>query len=335
MSAIRIVYFGTPAYAVPALRVLAADTRFEVVLVVTQPDRPAGRGHRLVSPPVKEAASELGLPVYQPESLRAPEARQPLIDAQADLFVVAAFGLIFGEKTLAIPRKGSVNLHASLLPAYRGANPIAAAIAAGEQETGVSLMVMERGLDSGPVIAARSIPIAPDDTTGSLTEKLGHLGAELLIDEIGGYLDGSTTPVVQPESGVTVARSMRKGDGEIDWSLPAGAIERHIRAMWPWPRAWSRLGDLPVQIHAASVVAPGDSADVRPGSIRTKNGDAFVACGEGELRLGTVQFPNKSAVAARAAVTGGQLGEGMRFEGVASDRDPLVARLTSGSSTSA
>src|SRR3954452_24216084 len=176
----RIVYFGTPEYAVPAFDQLAADERFDVVLVVTQPDRPAGRGHKLTSPPVKKAAEQRGIRVYQPESLRSPDMRMPLVEAKADLFVVAAYGLIFGEKTLAIPSISCVNLHASILPAYRGASPVSAAILEGLSSTGVSLMVMERGLDSGPVIATESISIKPDATTGSLTAELASVGAQLV-----------------------------------------------------------------------------------------------------------------------------------------------------------
>jgi methionyl-tRNA formyltransferase len=334
MTATRIVYFGTPAYAVPALRALAADDRFEVVLAVTQPDRPAGRGHKLVAPAVKIAAAELGLPVYQPSSLRAAEARQPLIDAGGDLFVVAAFGLIFGEKTLSIPKLGAVNLHASLLPRYRGANPIAAAIASGDEETGVSLMVMERGLDSGPVIAMRSLPIDVTDTTESLTEKLARLGASLLIEEIGGFLTGVTRPAPQPNEGVTLARPMRKGDGEIDWRRSAEVVERHIRAMWPWPRAWARSGDQVIQIHAA--VSETATIDVQqPGVVRLDRGDVYVACGSGAIKLVTVQLPGKPAVAARSAVAGGQLTDGLRLESAPVDREPLVSAATSGSATSA
>jgi methionyl-tRNA formyltransferase len=335
MSDVRVVYFGTPAYAVPALIALANDERFEVILTVTQPDRPAGRGHRLTAPPVKEAAIELGMPVYQPSSLRSGEARQPLVDADADLFVVAAFGLIFGEKTLSIPRCGAVNLHASLLPAYRGANPIAAAIASGDERTGVSLMVMERGLDSGPVIASRSLAITPDDTTGSLTSRLGELGALLLLEAIGGYLDGTTRPVPQLEEEVTIARSMRKSDGEIDWSLPAEQVERHIRAMWPWPRAWARLGDATVQIHAAEVADSANSEMRAPGTMRIEGADVFVSCEKCEVKLNTVQFSGKSAIPAKAAVAGGQLADGMRFESAPADREPLVKRPTSGSATTA
>ena len=175
---LRVVFFGTPEYAIPTLEMLVSDPRFDVRLVVTQPDRPAGRRHQLTAPPVKIAAEKFVLPVYQPDSLRSPANRELLIGVQADVFIVAAYGRIFGEKTLAIPRSGCINLHASLLPAYRGASPIAAAILNGEATTGVSLMKMELGLDTGPVYRSINTAISPDDTTDVLTARLALLGAD-------------------------------------------------------------------------------------------------------------------------------------------------------------
>jgi methionyl-tRNA formyltransferase len=317
----RVVYFGTPEYAVPALEELHRDSRADVALVVTQPDRPAGRGHRVIAPAVKQAATELGIPVYQPESLRVAELRQPIVDADADLFVVAAYGLIFGEKTLAIPRRGALNLHASILPAYRGANPIAAAIANGDPETGVSLMVMERGLDSGPVISVRRIPISPTDTTASLTQRLAEIAGRLVTDELFRYLDGELAPEPQPRLGVSLARPMRKADGEIDWSMSAVDIDRHVRATWPWPRAWTRLGEIAVQVHAVSVAV--GKCDGAPGTITVADA-VRVATGDGTIELQKVQFPGKSAVEARSAARGGHFPDGATFEAVSAQREPLV-----------
>ena len=331
MSVVRVVYFGTPEYAVPALRALCSDARFDVVLVVTQPDRKAGRGHKLVAPAVKTAALELGRTVYQPEALRTQDLRQPLVDANADLFVVAAYGLIFGEKTLSIPRYGAVNLHASLLPAYRGSNPIAASIASGDTATGVSLMKVERGLDSGPVIASKSIAISPDDTTATLTASLADLGANLLIERIGGYLDGSLEPVPQPATGVTFARPMKKADGEIDWNQPARLVDCHIRAMWPWPRAWALLGETPIQIHSARP-DDGDSGE-KPGTIRIDR-EVFVDCLEGSIVLETVQIPGKPPMDASAAARGGAFQNGSTLISATSDRDPLVTTVSVDSATS-
>ena len=239
---ISIVYFGTPTYAEPALRKLASDGRFDIRLVVTQPDRPAGRGHRLVSPAVRIVADELGLPIYQPATLRDEVSRAPLLAADADVFVVAAYGLIFGRKTLAIPRRGCLNLHASILPAYRGAAPIPAAILTGDSEIGVTLMEMEAGLDTGPIVDIVRTPIALDDTTASLTSRLGELGGNLVVDSLPTWYSGQLAAAPQP-SGASVVRMLRKTDGGIDWSQSAEMIERQVRAMWPWPRAWTLGND--------------------------------------------------------------------------------------------
>ena len=332
---LKIVYFGTPDYAVPALEALAEDTRFDVVLVVTQPDRPAGRGHKLTPPPVKIAAERLGMPVYQPLSLRTKVAREPLAAAGADLFVVAAFGLIFGEKTLSIPRLGCVNLHASLLPSYRGASPISAAILSGDAETGVTLMVMERGLDSGPLIAKGAIPIRPDATTESLTHELANVGAELVKEHLCAFAAGELTPIPQPASGVTLVRPLTKADGWIDWSESAEQIERQIRAMWPWPRAWTDLNGANVQIHAASVAEGASRADGRVGTIEVVDGKPVAVCGEGTLRLDRVQFPGKSAIDGWQAALHGQLSPGMTLNGSAPNLSPMIVPLSDGTSTSA
>lgn len=315
----------------PALTALAGDERFSVELVVTQPDRPAGRGKALTPPAVKIEALRLGLPVYQPSTLRDAASRQLLIDANADLFIVAAFGLIFGEKTLAIPRIAPVNLHASLLPAYRGASPITAAILNGDAETGVSLMVMERGLDSGPVIAKRTIPIAADATTESLTEELAQVGASLLIDKIGAFVAGALLPVPQPDDGVTRVRTLTKADGEIDWSQKAIEIERQVRAMWPWPRAWTRLGETTIQIHRALVTG---ATVPEIGRVEIVDGKILVGTGGGMLSIEIAQFPGKNPMDARALANSGRIKTGDRFELDLPPRPPIVTTLDSGSSTS-
>ena len=283
----RIAFLGTPAFACPALRLLASSADAEVVLVVTQPDRPAGRGRKLHAPPVKTLAGELGLPIVQTDTLRTAEARLPLVNARPDLIVVAAFGLILGTSVLSLPPQGCVNLHASLLPRYRGANPVAAAIASGDRRTGVSLMRMERGLDTGPVYGAAEVDISGIDTTGSLTERLAESGAQLLGRALPALLNATAVFEAQG-SGATCARPMRKDDGWIDWTLPADAIERHVRAMWPWPRAWTTLPDgSRLQIHKASVVTPPDRA--APGTLAATEGGAIVACGRDALRMEVVQ----------------------------------------------
>lgn len=284
---ISIVFFGTPEFAVPALRALAADAKFDVRLVVTQPDRQAGRGRRLTSPPVKNEAVKLGLSVYQADSLRTPELRNPIAEIDADVFVVAAFGVIFGPKLLALPRRGCVNIHASLLPALRGASPISAAIACGEPETGVSLMVMDTGLDTGAVFAKTVTQIEDRETTESLTVKLGEAGASLVASHLAVYVDGILAPVAQARDGASITRPMVKADGWIDWSAPASQIERLTRAMWPWPRAWTTLDGEPFQIHRCSVMDRSGAEGA--GTILRTGSDLAVRCGDQILVLERVQ----------------------------------------------
>ncbi len=289
---LRVVYFGTPAFAVPALQRLVGSADFDVCLVVTQPDRPAGRGRRLTPSPVNVAAEQLGLPVYQPETLRTPDLRRPLIAAAADLFVVAAFGIIFGPKTLSLPRVACVNLHASLLPRYRGASPVSAAILSGDQSTGVSLMAMEHGLDTGPVIATRRIEIDGDDTTESLTERLERVAADLVASDLHPFATGNRVPTPQPSRDASLTRPLLKADGWVDWSRPAASIERHIRAMWPWPRAWTTVAGTPMQIHASELTDGENqrSGTQKPGTIRREGSNLTIACGDGRLTLKTVQL---------------------------------------------
>ncbi|MDQ3653897.1 MAG: methionyl-tRNA formyltransferase [Chloroflexota bacterium] len=279
----RIIYMGTPEFACPALRALSERIDLDVALVVTQPDRPAGRGRQLQSPPVKQLAELLGLPVYQPQSLRTAEQRQPLLDIRPDLIVVAAYGLILGRSILELPMRGCVNLHASILPRYRGASPISAAILCGDQETGVTLMRMERGLDTGPVFDVVRIEIGGNDTTASLTDRLAVTASELLVLNIDGLLNGSLGAVTQP-SGATLTRPLVKDDGWIDWTRPMVEVERLVRAMWPWPRAWTTLADgSAFQIHIASI-DPGQD-NVTPGTLWNDRSGLRVRCGDGWLQI--------------------------------------------------
>jgi methionyl-tRNA formyltransferase len=303
--ALRVVFFGTPDFAVPALRMLAEDERFDVSLVVTQPDRPSGRGQRLASPPVKVAAEELELPIYQPESLKLELDREPLRDAEADLFVVAAFGLIFGRKTLDIPRLGCINMHASILPKYRGASPVAAAIACGDHQTGISLMKMDIGLDTGPVIATSTVPIADDETTESLTTKLADLGGRLAVENLGLFAQGELEPMPQDSIGASVVRPLKKADGWLDWTWPAAKIERWVRAMWPWPRAWTTLAGEPIQIHKASVA--DFDVDGPPGTVISANGVLAVKAGLGVLVLDAVQLAGGKPLAGNVAAKSGKI----------------------------
>jgi methionyl-tRNA formyltransferase len=232
----RLVFMGSPDFSVPALRALAAN--YSIVGVVTQPDRPSGRGMRLTPPPVKIVAEELHIPVIQPQKLREPGAVQQLKDWNPDLIVVAAFGQILRREVLELPQYGCINVHASLLPRHRGAAPIQAAILAGDAETGITIMKMDPGLDTGPLLSQRAIPIGAEDTGGSMFEKLAQLGGELLLETIPDYISGKITPQPQPETGSTYAPMLKKEDGLLDFTRPAAELERKIRAFHPWPGAF-------------------------------------------------------------------------------------------------
>lgn len=324
--AIRVAYFGTPNYAVPTLRALSQDSRYEVALVVTQPDRPAGRGRELHSSPVKMAAGELGIAAYQPASLRDAAAREPLAAIGADLFVVAAYGLIFGRTTLALPRYGCLNLHASLLPNYRGASPVAAAILAGDELTGVSLMLMEAGLDTGPVIDSVQVPISPTETTESLTARLATAGAMLAVDSAGRFVEGEMDPRPQVDVAATTVRPLVKADGWLDWSAPAIELDRRVRAMWSWPRAWTTFRGAPMQIHQAAPLT--ERHDLQPGEIEWRADGVLVGTGNGALRLVLVQAAGATSMPGDTWARGSRIESGMRLgqEGTPNAPPPLITR---------
>lgn len=298
----RIVFFGTPAFAVPILKRLVHDSQFDVRLVVSQPGRPAGRGRRLEASPVIDAARELGVPTYQPSTLRTSEARGPLAEIEADLFVVAAYGLIFGAKMLALPRLGCINVHASMLPRYRGAAPIPAAILAGDQETGVTLMNMETGLDTGPMLAMQAIPIEPLATTTSLTAQLADIGADLAARTLPLFVEGAAPLITQPIAGASLTRPLAKADGWLDWTRPAIELERSVRAFWPWPRAWTTLDLTPLQIHQARVV-PATVSNA-PGTVVASDRELIVVCGTDALRLTRIQVAGGKPVSDREFLAG-------------------------------
>lgn len=250
---LRIIFMGTPDFAVPTLEALLKH--HTVVGVVTQPDRPAGRKGELKAPPVKLLAAQAGIPVIQPEKLRQPEVFNQLEAWQADLIVVAAFGQILQERVLNLPRYGCLNVHASLLPRWRGAAPIQAALRAGDAETGITIMRMDAGLDTGPMLRKRAIAISDQDNSASLHDTLAMLGADLLIETIPGYINGEIKPVIQDETEVTYAPQIRKEDGRIKWHEPAEAIERSIRAFTPWPGAFTIWNGKVLKIHRARVSA--------------------------------------------------------------------------------
>jgi methionyl-tRNA formyltransferase len=250
---VRAVFMGSPGFALPSLRALS--DAYDLVGIVTQPDRASGRGRAVKMPPVKTLALELGIPVMQPERLRAPEAMERLQKWSPDLIVVAAFGQILKKDVLDLPRFGCINVHASLLPRWRGAAPINAAILHGDEETGVTIMQMDAGLDTGPMLAQRSIRLTRDDTAGSVTETLSHLGADLLIETLPDYLSGKITPQPQPEEGVTYAPMLKKEDGRLDFTRDANELERQIRAFHPWPGAFMDFDGTLLKVHRAHVEA--------------------------------------------------------------------------------
>lgn len=303
---IRIVFMGTPDFAVPSLQALqtqAAAQGWEVVAVVTQPDRPAGRGKQMTLSPVKQQALDGNLPVYQPASLRKdPAAVEALAALMPDLLVVAAYGLILPKRVLEIPSYGCINVHASLLPAYRGASPITAAILDGQAETGVSLMLMDEGMDTGPVLAQARQPIRPDDTSASLSARLAVQGAELLTEMLPRWLAGEIAPIPQESLPGTpsVCRLIRKEQGQIDWHLPAVQIERMVRAYTPWPSAYTSWRGAVLKIWQAAARA-GDAPVGRV--ISTPEGPA-VGTGEGLLLLHSVQPAGRRAMDARSFLNG-------------------------------
>lgn len=311
----RIIFMGTPAFAVPSLQALqraAAQHHWELVAVVTQPDRPAGRGRQVVAGPVKATAQVLGLPVLQPVSLRkAPQAVAELAALAPDLVVVAAYGLILPRRVLEIPTFGCINVHASLLPAYRGASPIAAAILDGLSTTGVSIMLMDEGMDTGPVLTQASLPIAPTDTTATLSERLAQEGAKLLVETLPRWLAGDLPPIPQSELPGTpsVCRLIEKEAGRIDWTLPAVTIERMTRAYDPWPGAFTTWKDAPFKIHQARVVA-GRAA---PGMLVVLEDGPAVGTGEGLLLLLRVQPAGKREMAATDWLNGAPDAPGARL----------------------
>ena len=245
---------GSPDFSVPTLRALAA-AGYELVGVVTQPDRPAGRGNKLTPPPVKVAADELGIATIQPQRLRQPEAMEQLKAWAPDLVVVAAFGQILRPEVLDLPRFGCINVHASLLPRWRGAAPIQACILAGDAESGVTIMQMDPGIDTGPMLSQRAIRLAEDETGGSLFERISALGAELLLETLPPYINGELSPQPQPAEGATYAPMLKKEDGLLDFGQSAIQLERRVRAMSPWPGAFFEWQGAPLKIHKARVAS--------------------------------------------------------------------------------
>ena len=295
----RIAFLGSPDFAVPALEALASA--YEVVGVITQPDRPAGRGRILAPPPVKSAALRLGLPVLQPSRLRSPEATADLARWEPDMIVVAAYGQILREDVLALPRHGCLNVHASLLPRWRGAAPIPAAIRAGDPVTGITIMRMDVGMDTGGILAQAPLDIGPEDTAASLTLRLAPLGAALLLDMLPGYLNGDVKPVAQDESRVTLAPLLKKEDGRLDLTRSAAELERQVRAFDPWPGTFLEWEGRRLSILRADVF---DATGLPVGAVTRQGGFPAIGTARGQLILRQVQPAGRQPVPGDAFLRG-------------------------------
>ncbi len=295
---LRIVFMGTPGFAVPALsRLIESGAR--VVLAVTQPDKPVGRHMKMTACPVARAASAAGIPVIQPTRLRTGEFTRTLSEYKPDLFVTAAYGRILPPDVLAIPRLGALNIHGSLLPRHRGASPVQTSILSGDRETGVTIMMMDEGMDTGAILSQRALPIEDDDDAMTLMDKLALLGAEMILPAIEGLCDGTLQPVPQDESRATLTRILTREDGEIDWTRPAEAIHNQIRGLYPWPGAYTVVDGKRLKIHRSRVLKPGDpesdslpheAIGLMPGTVCTNGGQTIqVVCGSGVLELLEIQ----------------------------------------------
>jgi methionyl-tRNA formyltransferase len=293
---LRLGFAGTPEFAIPALDALVRS-RHSVAGVFTQPDRPAGRGQSLHLSVIKQRALQLGLPVHQPVSFKTPEAMDVLRGLQLDALVVVAYGLILPAAALALPRLGCFNIHGSLLPRWRGAAPIQRALLAGDTMTGVTIMRMEAGLDTGPMLLARAVPIAAADSAGNVHDKLAALGGDLIVQALDALADGSAVETAQPPAGVTYAAKVNKSEALIDWREDAASILRRVRAFNPWPVAETRWDGAQLRIWDAEVAREGDTA--APGSVVTASSAGVeVACGSGNLRLLRLQLAGRKPLAA-------------------------------------
>jgi methionyl-tRNA formyltransferase len=323
---LRIIYMGTPTFAVPALETLIAGSKpglilqdgYEIVTVITRPDKPSGRGKEIVYSPVKQIALSQDIPVWQPGSLRRQENIEMLAAYQSDLHIVAAFGQILPQAVLDLPRYGTLNIHASLLPKYRGVSPISEAILQGDTETGVTIMLINAGVDTGPILLQSKIPIVEDDTTGSLTTKLAALGAITLLEALPLWVEGKITPQTQDERFVSHTHMLHKEDGKIDWSLSADVLARKVRAFTPWPGAYSNWNNRLLKIISAHTVQVDRGSEARAGtiSLRKENGvqKLAVATGNGLFIIEKLQLEGKKVMSAdeflrgNSAIVGETLG---------------------------
>ena len=295
----HVVFMGSPDFAVPVLEALAGN--YPLVGVVTQPDRPAGRGGKPRPPAVKKSAVQLQIPYIQPEKLRLPEAMNQLHAWKPDLIIVAAFGQILRQEVFDMAHYGCINVHGSLLPRWRGAAPIQAAILAGDVQTGITIMKMDSGVDTGPILSQHALAISPLDTSGSLFDKLSRLGADLLLETLPRYLSGELIPLAQPEEGATYAPRLAREDGRLDFTKPAVELERRVRAYFPWPGTWMDWKGTPLKIshaHVSEVDSPGI------GLRLTIEANPAVATSAGILILDEVQPSGKKVMSGKAFLIG-------------------------------
>lgn len=309
-GSLRTVFMGTPGFALPTLRVLF-DAGVDLVGVYTQPDRPKGRGNVLTPPPVKTLALEHAVPVFQPVKLREPGVVEGLKELAPDLIVVVAFGQILPKGVLEIPRYGCINVHASLLPRYRGAAPINKAIMDGEEVTGVTTMLMDVGLDTGPMLVKKTLPVGSETTAGELHDRLAELGAEAMRETLSRLCAGTLYPEPQDDSLSTYAPMLKKEDGRIDWSRPAAEIHNRVRGLDPWPGAYTCLAGEVLKI-ARTLPEPGTG---EPGTVLSAGPDGVrIACGEGILLARELQLPGKKRLPASEFLKGRPLPPGIRLE---------------------
>ncbi|MDO4265786.1 MAG: methionyl-tRNA formyltransferase [Eubacteriales bacterium] len=315
----RIVYMGTPDFAVPALEALY-EAGHEISAVVSQPDKPRGRHGEPAAPPVKEKAKSLGIPVLQPEKASDADFIEQIRELAPDVIVVAAYGKILKQTLLDIPKYGCINIHASLLPRWRGAAPIQWAVIEGDQTAGVTTMQMNAGLDTGDMLLRREITLSPEETGGSLFEKLSALSGELILETLKKAEDGTLHPEPQPEAGVTYASMLTKEMGDIDWSLPARRIECLVRGLYPWPGTYSHLGGKLLKIHRAEILSDEEEAklperfrEAEPGTLYTDGNMLCVRCKDGVLSLPELQLEGKKRMDSAAFLRGA--GELVRREG--------------------
>lgn len=299
----NVVFMGSPEFAVPALEALLAH--HAVALVVTQPDKPAGRGGKLAAPAVKIVAERAGIPVYQPLRARAPEVAERLRATGAELGVVVAYGKILPPAVLAAFPRGCINIHGSLLPAYRGAAPIQWAVIDGRPVTGITIMQLDEGMDTGPMLLQRETPVGAAETAGELFARMAPLGAAALLEAVAGLTAGTLTPVAQPATGASHARMLTKADGALDFTRPAAAVAAHARGVDPWPGAVAGLRGQPIKLFRPQVGDVASDASAAPGTVvALDERGAWIACGTGAVGFGELQLPGRRRMTARELAAG-------------------------------